>query len=44
MKTLGLILFACLLIACAIYLCGTQPMNEGDLNRLKQRVDYQFGR
>lgn len=44
MKTVGLILFACLLIACAIYLCGTQPMTDGDLNRLKQRVDYQLGR
>ena len=28
-------LFVCLLIAIALYLCGTQPMSEGDINRLR---------
>lgn len=44
MKRLGLIIFTCLLIAGAIWLCGTQSMTDGDLNRLKQQADYQFGR
>lgn len=35
---------ACLLVAAAIYLCGTQPMSEGDLNRLKQAMEHQLGR
>lgn len=38
----GVILFAVALAAAAVLLCGTQPMQSGDLNRLKQRAEYQF--
>lgn len=44
MRELGLLLFAALLVAVAIWLCGTQPMPPAAVEQIKSKAASTIGR